>query len=111
MEQKPRSVRYVHLPEDEDIGPPSRTYRAYEKVVEYNGREVLYLIAETSGVTFCDGSYASLIETVHIKGYITRWKYEFNERGEAISEIEPIEDQETQQEIRKILKRSPCIKE
>ena len=110
MEQNSQLRQYVHLPEDEDIGPPGRTYRAYEMVTEYEGRKVLYVIAETSGVTFCDRSYTSRIETVHVKGYITRWKYMINEKGDAISEMEPIEDNETQQKVKEIIKRSSYIK-
>ena len=103
MEPTPQLRQYIHLPEDEDIGPLERYYRAREGRLEYNGREVLYLRAETTGVTFCDGSYASRIETANVIGYITRWQYKTNEKGEAVSEIEPIEDKETMQEIGKIL--------
>lgn len=106
MKQKPQLRQYVHLPQNEDIGPPDRSYRAREERLEYNGREVLYLVVETTGVTFCcDGSYASRIETTNVEGYITRWKYKTNEKGEAISELEPIEDKEARREIRKILQK------
>ena len=70
MEQKPQWRQYVHLPRNEDIGPLQRAYQAQEKVIEYNGREVLCLLVETAAVTFCDGSYASRLETVNVTGYI-----------------------------------------
>lgn len=104
MGQKPQLRQYVHAPEDEDIGPLERFYRAREGEPEYNGREVLYLTVETTGITFCDGSYASRIETVNVMEYKT------NERGGAVSEIEPIEDKEMQQEIREMLQRQHISK-
>lgn len=108
MDKKNQLYQYVHLPENEDIGPEDRTYQAQEKIVEYNGRKVLCLIVEANAVTCCDGSYSSQIKTIHVKGYITRWKYRIDESGEAISEIEQIDDWNTQQEVRGILKRNPC---
>lgn len=105
MEQGTQLRQFVHLPQDEDIGPLNRSYRVREGRLEHNGREILYIMVETTNVTFCDGSYASRLQTVNVEGYITRWKYKTNENGEAISELEPIDDKETQSEIRKILKK------
>ena len=105
MEQNPKLRQYIHLPEDEDIGPEERFYQAREGRLEYNGREVLYLVAETTGITCCDGSYASRIETMNVIGYINRWKYKINEKGAAVSEIEPIEDKYTKQKIVEILQK------
>lgn len=106
MKQELKLRQYVHMPQDEDIGPPDRCYRAVEKRLEYNGREVLYLMVETTGVTSCcNGSYSSRIETANVEGYIVRWKYKTNEKGEAISELEAINDKETQRDIRDMLQK------
>lgn len=109
MEQNPQLREFVHLPEDEDIGQLERYYRATEGRLEYNGREVLYLISETTGFTCCDGIYCSRLETVNVIGYITRWKYKTNDRGADVSEIEPIDDMYTKQEIKKILQKTPRV--
>lgn len=103
--RKNQLLLYIHLPQDQDIGFPERAYQASEERLEYKGREVLYLIVESTGFTCCDRSYTSRLATVRVAGYITRWKYDINERGEAISEIEPIEDEEAQGEIREILQK------
>ncbi len=105
MEQKPQLRRYTHLPEDEDIGPLERFYQAREARLEYKGREVLYVVSEATGFTCCDGISSPRIETVNIIGYITRWKYTTNDRGMVVSEIEPIEDEETKQEIKNTLQK------
>ena len=97
---------YAHLPQNEDIGFEGRSYSVTEGLLEYRGRRVLYLYVEASDVTFCDCSYASRLVSVNVKGYVTRWKYESNERGEALSEIEPISDEEEQRAIRDLLRAS-----
>jgi hypothetical protein len=97
---------YAHLPQNEDIGFEGRSYSVTEGLLEYRGRRVLYLCAEASDVTFCDCSYASRLVSVNVKGYVTRWKYESNERGEALSEIEPISDEEEQRAIRDLVRAS-----
>ena len=109
MEQKNQLRYYVHVPEDEDIGFPERAYRASEERLEYKGREVLYLMVESTGFTCCSGSYTARLETARVVGYITRWKYKINEKGEAISETEPIEDKETQGEVRKMLQKGRML--
>lgn len=101
--------QYVHIQEEEDIGFPERAYRIREEKLGYKGREILYHIVECSGITFCDRSYMSHFETVHVLGYINRWKYDTNEKGAAVSELEPIKDREEQLEIRGILQRGLMI--
>ncbi|UCG83778.1 MAG: hypothetical protein JSW38_02890 [Dehalococcoidia bacterium] len=81
---------YTHLPQDEDIGFLERSYSVIEGTLEYDGREVLYLLVDASDVTFCDRSHASHLASVNVKGYVVRLKYEMSEAGEAMSEIEPI---------------------
>ncbi len=95
---------YVHLPQDEDIGFEERAYRITEGLLEHQNRKVLYLHVEASEVTFCDGRYASYLDSFNIKGYVVRWKYTANESSEAVSEIDSIEDEEEKQAIGKLLR-------
>ena len=97
---------YAHLPQDENIGFEERSYSVTEGLLEYQGQRVLYLHVEASAVTFCDGRYATYLGSISVKGYVCRWKYEMNERGEALSEIEPIMDEEEQRAIRDLLRAS-----
>lgn len=101
--------QYVHLPEESEIGFSERAYQAREEKLDYKEREILYHIVESTGFTCCDRSYTSHLQTVRVLGYIIRWKYTRNEKGEAISEIEPIEDKEIQQEVRQILRQGLMI--
>ena len=95
---------YVHVTEGEDIGFEGRSYRIAEELLDYQGRKVLYLNSEASGVSFCDRSYAMHLGSINVKGYVVRWKYDANEKGEVLSEIEPIKDEDEQQEIIKLLR-------
>ena len=110
MDQKPQLLQHIHLEEDEDTGSLDRDYRITEGRLQYKGREVLYVISETAGFTCCDGSYSPRLETVNVIGYVVRWKYGTNEKGMPVSEIEPINEKDTKQEIREILKKLPYIK-
>lgn len=102
--------QYVHMPEDEDIGFDERPYRVVEEgKLEYKGRKVLYFIVESTNFTCCDQILTSQLATVRVVGYIIRWKYRTNEKGEAISEIEPIRDNEARQEITKILRKKHMV--
>ena len=97
---------YTHLPEEEDIGPEDRCYRAQEEIIDYKGRQVLCLHVEAWGVTSCCGGYASHIATTYIAGYIVHWKHRTNENGEALSEVERISDQAELSEIKHILQEA-----
>ena len=100
---------YAHLPQDENIGFEERSYSVTEGLLEYQGRRVLYLYVEASAVTFCDGRYATYLGSISVKGYVSRWKYEANEGGEALSEIEPVGDEEERRAISKLLRASHNI--
>ena len=95
---------YTHVVQDEDIGFEGRSYRIAEELLDYKGRKVLYLNSEASGVSFCDRSYAMHLGSINVKGYVVRWKYSTNQKGEVLSEIEHIKDEGEQQEISKLLK-------
>lgn len=95
---------YTHLPQNEDIGFLERSYSVIEGILEYEGRDVLYLQVDASDITFCDRSYASHLASVNVKGYVVRSKYETNEAGEAMSEIEPVMDERDKRAITDILR-------
>jgi len=99
---------YVHVAEDEDIGFEGRSYRLAEEVLDYQGRKVLYLKSEASAVSFCDRSYACHLGSINVKGYVVRWKYGTDEKGEMLSEIEPINNEMEEQEISRLLRANHC---
>ena len=94
---------YTHLPEDKDIGFDERSYRVTEGLLDYKGRGVLYLNVEASQISFCDRSYAMHLGSINVKGYVVRWRYGTNEKGEVLSEVEQVENEDEQKEITRLL--------
>ncbi len=98
------SFTYTHSPPEESVGPESRSYSMIEGVMEYKGRQVVHLYVVASDISFCDRNYAPYMASVNVKGYVIRWKYGRNDKGEEISEIEPITDMLEKREISKLLR-------
>ena len=97
---------YIHLPQGEDIGPEGRSYSITEDIFEYKGRKILFLYVTASEISFCDRNYAAHLANVNVKGYILKWKYGENEKGEMLSEIEPITDKKDERAISELLRAS-----
>jgi len=96
---------YAHPPQDSILD--ERRFTLSEGVLEYQGRKVLYHYAEATSVSFCTASGSPFAGNMNVRGYVVRWRYGTNEKGEALSDIDPITDKKEQQEISKLLWPSP----
>ena len=99
--ETPTSV-YAH-PFSDPVLDDKRFTTSTEHTLEYKGRRVLYCYAEASAISFCSASGANYAGNMTVKGYVVRWKYGANEKGDALSEIEPVADKKEQEEISHIL--------
>lgn len=95
---------YTHLPQNEDIGPEGRSYNLTEFLLDFKNRKVLYLYVSASDISFCDRNYAAHLAAVNVKGYVNRWKYTINEKGETLSEVDPITEEQDRREIAEMLR-------
>jgi hypothetical protein len=93
---------YAH-PFSDPVLDDKRFTTSTEHTLEYKGRKVLYCYAEASAISFCSASGASYAGNMTVKGYVVRWKYGANDKGEDLSEIEPVADKKEQEEISHIL--------
>lgn len=93
---------YAH-PIRDPILEEKRFTSTTEGMLEYKGRKVLYSYAEASAISFCSASGANYAGNMNVKGYVVRWQFGTNERGEAQSEIQRITDKKEQEEISQIL--------
>jgi hypothetical protein len=100
--QKTPTHVYAHSFSD-PVLDDKRFTTSTEHKLAYKGREVLYCYAEASAITFCSASGANYAGNMTVKGYVVRWKYGTNEKGEALSEIETVTDRLEQEEISHIL--------
>jgi hypothetical protein len=97
-------IEYVHIPEDEEIQAAGGSYRIKEEILNYKGKDVLYLISEAQGpISFCCGSGCLSAGSIFIKGRVVEWKTS-NDKAEFVSKLEAIEDKGEQEEIREVIK-------
>lgn len=72
-----------------------------ERQLIYQGQKVLYFLGIASVESSCCGPTGWAF--IKVPGYIRSWKNKITEKGELLSEIEPITAPETKREIAKIL--------
>jgi hypothetical protein len=97
------STKYTHLELGEEVAAGIAGYYIPQREVRlpHNGREVLYVIGQAVVESSCCGT-GSWIYAV-VPGYIVDWQHTKNETGLAVSEVEPIKDDEAQGDIRRII--------
>jgi hypothetical protein len=99
-----RTASYVYAhPLGDPVLDEKRFTTSTEHTLDYKGRRILYCYAEASAISFCSAAGANYAGNMNVKGYVVRWKYGADEKGEALSEIEPIIDKKDQEEISHIL--------
>lgn len=104
MSQNRATSTYVYAhPVSDPVLDEKRFTTSTEHTLEYKGRSALYCYAEASAISFCSASGASYAGNMIVKGYVVRWKYGTNDKGEDLSEIEPVTDKKEQEEISHIL--------
>ncbi len=102
--QKRAARTYIHVHQASDpVLDDKRSTTSTERTLDYNGRTVLYTYTEASAISFCSASGASYAGNMVVDGYVVRWHYGSNDRGEPLSEVEPIADKAEQDEISGIL--------
>jgi hypothetical protein len=67
----------------------------------YQRKEVLFSVGIANLEASCCGTWGCGF--IKVPGYVLSWKTPVDEQGQVLSEIERVEDQESQREIRKIL--------
>ena len=100
---------YTHLELGEDYVTGIAGYYTLQKEVRlnYNSREVLYVIGQAVIESSCCGigSWGYAL----VPGYILNWQSKKNEADLPVSEVEPISDEETRNNIRQIIQANEVI--
>jgi len=102
------TVGYTHLELNNEIECIAGFYTPLKEVrLKYNNREVLYVIGQAVIESSCCGSgswgYAL------VPGYILNWQNKTNEAGLPVSEVEPVSDEVSRNNIREIIKETEPV--
>ena len=100
---------YTHLELNKDVPIGIAGYYTPEEEVrlDYNGREVLYVIGKAVIESACCG--IGNWGYVLVPGYIVSWQNKRNEAGLPVSAVEPISDEEAQNNIRQIIQTKETV--
>jgi hypothetical protein len=99
---------YVHA----ELGQEVRSITGYyipekEVKLKYKSKEVLYVFGAAVVDNSCCG--AGGCGYALVPGYLVKWKTKRNKDGLPISEVEPIRDDEVQQEIAAMIKKKEAV--
>ena len=102
--------QYTHRP----LGLEVRSISGYyaideEKRIPFQGREILLAKGYWAVDNSCCGTGGSGFALV--PGYVLQWKASTNEKGEPVSEIEPVRDDEEKQALRKLILESEKVQQ
>jgi hypothetical protein len=99
---------YIHEKMNKEIETISGYYMFYKEVrLPLNNREILYVVGSAVIDTSCCGvggcGYAL------VPGYIISWESRIDNQGRYVSEVEPIRDQSTQQEVIQLIQDTEIV--
>ena len=102
------NLKYTHQELNQDVHALAGFYTPEKEVrLKYDNKEVLYIIGRAVIESSCCGSgswgYAL------VPGYIVNWQNERNEAGLPVSEVEPISDEVSLNNVRKIIKEAENV--
>jgi hypothetical protein len=99
---------YVHQPLNQEVTAIGGHYVLVKEArLPFLGREVLYLVGHAALETTCCG--AGGCGYALVPGFVLAWRYEVNEDGLPVSQVEPIRDEAIQRQIRRLLERQEMV--
>ncbi len=98
---------YTHILND-SIESISGHYTFFEeRHLNYNSKDVLYLLGTASHDSSCCGIGGCLF--AHVIGFVSGWHYKRDKRGLPVSSIETISDNIIQTEISQLIKADGMV--
>jgi len=96
-------AEYIHMPVGEEIRSIAGYYKVLEEgVVEYKGREVLYLVKMAVVETSCCGEGG--LGFISVPGYLVSYRSGKDSRGAWVSQVERFTDEDEKREVAEMLK-------
>ncbi len=102
------SLKYTHLELNKDVNCIAGFYTPQEEIrLKYSNREVLCVVGQVVIESSCCGAGSHTYALV--PGYIVSWQNERNSAGLPVSEVEPVSDEASQNNIRKLIKEARSV--
>ena len=102
------TFKYTHENLEEAVICPHGYYTPLKEArLEYNNREVLYMVGYAVMESTCCGSTKG--KYVIVPGYVVRWQGTTNDDGLPVSEVEPISNEEVRKNIRQTIREAESI--
>ncbi len=102
--------QYTHRPLGQEVRSISGYYAIdEEKRIPFQGREALIAKGCFAVDSSCCGTGGCGF--VLVPGYVLQWKASTNEKGEPVSEIEPVRDDEEKQALRRLILESEQVQQ
>jgi hypothetical protein len=100
--------QYVHQPLNRKVTAIGGHYVFVKEArLPFEGRDLLYLVGHAAFDTSCCGAGGCAYALV--PGFVLNLKGEKARDGPAISDVEPIQDEATQQRVRRLLERTEVV--
>ena len=107
---KRREVEYIHQSLNQEITAIGGHYvLVREALLAHEGREVLYMVGHASFDTSCCGIGGCAYALV--PGFVANWHSGETEDGLAVSQLEPIRDADTQDQIRRLIEGLEAVQQ
>jgi hypothetical protein len=108
--RKRSGVEYIHRGLNQQVTAIGGHYVLVKEArLAYDGREVLYMVGHASFDTSCCGKGGCAYALV--PGFVANWHSGETEDGLAVSQLEPIRDADTQDQVRRLIERSETVQQ
>ena len=99
---------HTHLELNREITAIGGHYTIRKEVrLAFDGREVLYLVADALFDTTCCGSGG--VTYAMVQGFIDQWHYRTDTNGNTVSAVHPVTSAADQSKIRKIIQQRESV--
>jgi hypothetical protein len=98
---------YTHDLKREIFSISGRYELEREEKIEYQGRDILYVIGNAVVDSSCCGYWGCRYAVV--PGFVVGWKSGTNGEGLPISQVDPIMDEKLRKEIRRFIQEKECV--
>ena len=103
-------MRYTHSPLGQEIRAAAGHYIIEkEEKLSFQGREVLFATGYMDVNSSCCGTGGCGFALV--AGYILNWKRAVNEKGEPVSEVEPIKGVQAKEAVEKLVRKTNNVQQ